>query len=269
LQGEYGRRQEAYWLKQFEGEVPILNLPTDYPRPAVQSFEGAKISHRLSPTLSDSIRNRCKQYDVTMFVFLLTAYKVLLCKYSGQDDITVGTSILGRDHSDLEEVIGMFVNVLPIRSNAMQRKYFHHYLKEVKEIVLEGLAHQNHPFETLAERILGKRDISRNPLFDTLFLYNSERERNVYLKGLNIIPESFNSKSSRFDLTIRVMDDGYEAINVTIEYRTHLFKAETIGSLIQHYGQLLNEIVHRPERKLLEIEIVDDSDRVSNVGLPQ
>ncbi|MGN4562436.1 condensation domain-containing protein, partial [Bacillus cereus group sp. MYBK5-2] len=175
MQSERMRRQEAYWLNMFDGEIPTLELPIDYERPSVRSYEGDTVEFTIDKEISDGLKEIEKQTGATLYMVLLAAYTTLLAKYSGQEDIIVGTPIAGRTHADLEPIIGMFVNTLAIRNYPEGDKTFYMYVQEVKETMLNAYENQEYPFEELVQKVNIKRDMSRNPLFDTmLVLQNTE-----------------------------------------------------------------------------------------------
>ncbi|MGB7604797.1 MAG: amino acid adenylation domain-containing protein, partial [Lutisporaceae bacterium] len=162
-------KQEEYWLKAFDGEVPVLNMPTDYQRPSIQSFEGDSLSLELSEELTNKLKQIAKETGSTMYMVLLSAYNVLLSKYSGQEDIVVGSPIAGRPHADLENIMGMFVNTLAMRNFPQGNKTFKEFLEEVKANSLLAFENQDYQFEELIDKLNVTRDLSRNPLFDVMF----------------------------------------------------------------------------------------------------
>ncbi|WP_036694188.1 condensation domain-containing protein, partial [Paenibacillus tyrfis] len=169
-------KQEAYWLNAFDGELPVLDLPTDYVRPSVQSFAGDRIEFVVDHARSMGLRQLAAQTGSTLYMVLLAAYTALLHKYTGQEDVIVGTPIAGRPHADLESIIGMFVNTLALRHYPAGEKMFHDYVQEVKETSLKAFENQDYPFEALVDKLDLKRDMSRHPLFDTMFvLQNTEQ----------------------------------------------------------------------------------------------
>jgi len=260
LRGDYGRRLEAYWLKLFGGEIPLLALHTDKPRTSEQSFEGRRQSRLMDTKLSEEVTDFCTRQGVTRFMLLLAAYFVLLSKYSEQEDIVVGTSVVGRDHPDLEEVMGMFVNALALRSAPRSEKRFSDYLQEVKAQVLEGFEHQNYPFEELVEKAGAVRDAGRNPLFSVLFVMTAAENDGAELQGLEIMAQEFDFNIARFDLTLRVHEVGGR-IGITLEYKTQLFSPETIEILGTHYERVISEAVRSPGQLIREIELVSHEER--------
>ncbi|WP_055108259.1 non-ribosomal peptide synthetase [Paenibacillus ihumii] len=257
---EQQREQETYWLETFSGELPVLSLPTDYPRPAMQQFEGAQFTFDIGPELSAKLFRLMKAENTTLYMVLLAAYNVLLSKYSGQEDIIVGTVAAGRTHADLESVIGMFVNTLPIRNYPKGSCSFREFLQQVKENGLKAFEHQAYPFEELVERLELPRDLSRNPLFDTLFGVQNLREASERTEGLEFRPYGHEERMAKFDLTMTAWELE-EGIQFELEYSTHLFHADTIRRMAEHYKQVLEQIAERPEQKLSALEIITEAEK--------
>ncbi|WP_257207177.1 condensation domain-containing protein, partial [Bacillus thuringiensis] len=188
MQSERMRRQEAYWLNMFDGEIPTLELPIDYERPSVRSYEGDTVEFTIDKEISDGLKEIEKQTGATLYMVLLAAYTTLLAKYSGQEDIIVGTPIAGRTHADLEPIIGMFVNTLAIRNYPEGDKTFYMYVQEVKETMLNAYENQEYPFEELVQKVNIKRDMSRNPLFDTMLVLQNTEDTELQIEKLVFKP---------------------------------------------------------------------------------
>ncbi|MCP5054102.1 MAG: hypothetical protein GY940_43445, partial [bacterium] len=167
------QRQETFWIKQFAGEIPLLNLPTDYPRPAIQSFAGNLTRFDIGEDETKSLNEMAGLEGATMFMVLLGIYTLFLAKLSSQEDIVVGTPIAARGHADLQQVIGMFVNTLAIRNHPPGDKSFKGFLNQVKERTLASFDNQDYLFEDLVENVTVRRDTSRNPLFDAMFMFHN------------------------------------------------------------------------------------------------
>ncbi|MGF7047827.1 fengycin family lipopeptide synthetase D [Paenibacillus sp. DS2015] len=261
LQGERMKQQEAYWLKQLWGELPVLNMPTDYPRPTLQSFEGGRVRIELERELTDELRQICAREGVTLSMVLLAAYQVLLAKYSGQEDVIVGVPIAGRPHADLSDMLGMFVNTLAMRSRPEGDKTFMDFLREVKENALQAYVHQDYPFEKVVEQLQLPRDLSRNPVFDVLFVMQNTGEAGKMedITELNISPYPYENQMSKLDLTLQAIER--ETIQLELEYATQLFASQTAERIMQHYKWLLEQIVQTPASKLEEIELLSGEER--------
>ena len=253
-------KQEEYWLKTFSGEIPVLNLPTDYPRPTVQSFEGDCIHFELDKTATEKLMGVVKETSSTLYMVLFAAFNVLLSKYSGQEDIVVGTVTSGRNHTDLLNMIGMFVNTLAIRNFPVNTKIFQQILMEVKQNTLGAFENQTYPFEVLLEKLGWRRDLSRNPLFDVAFAMQNMKITELNLAGLKFKPYEFESLVTKFDLTLNAFETDTN-IQFRLEYSTKLFQKETIERLSGHFNDILQVITTNPGIKLSEIEILTEAEK--------
>ncbi|MGG0816164.1 amino acid adenylation domain-containing protein, partial [Paenibacillus alvei] len=257
--------QEAYWLNMFQGELPVLEMPTDYPRPAVQSYEGHTLEFFFDASKTDGLRQLASETGTTLFMVLLAAYNVLLHKYSGQEDVIVGTPIAGRNHGDVQPLIGMFLNTLAIRSYPASEKTFLSYLNEVKETTLHAFEHQNYPFEELVDKVQVTRDLSRNPLFDTLFTMQNTENEEFELEGLRLIPYPSALDTAKFDISLDVGEEN-GGLDYSFEYATALYKRETIERLAKHYEQLLVTIISRPDAKIAELNLLTAEEKEQILG---
>ncbi|WP_062053012.1 hybrid non-ribosomal peptide synthetase/type I polyketide synthase [Aquimarina longa] len=243
LEGAVLEAQLSYWEKKLEG-VSILSLPTDYVRPSIHSTVGANISFELDKELSNSLELLCKQEGVTMFMLLLSAFKVLLSQYSGQDDICVGSPIANRTQSELEGMIGFFVNTLALRSDLSGDPSFRDILGRIKQTTLEGYDHQLAPFEKVVDRVVTTRDMSMSPLFQVLFVVQNtpESSEELNLQDITISEYDFDIVTSQFDLMLSV-SEGDTGISLDMGYSRALFNKGTIDRMLLHYQELLNSIV--------------------------
>ncbi|PZT51910.1 condensation domain-containing protein, partial [Paenibacillus silvae] len=254
-QQERLQQQETYWLSRFQGELPVLEMPTDYPRPAVQSYEGQTLEFFFDASKTEGLKQLASETGTTLFMVLLAAYNVLLHKYSGQEDVIVGTPIAGRNHEDVQPLIGMFLNTLAIRSYPASEKTFLSYLNEVKETTLHAFEHQNYPFEQLVDKVQVTRDLSRNPLFDTMFTMQNTENEAFELEGLRMTPYPGLLDTAKFDISLDVGEEN-GGLDYSFEYATALYKRETIERLAKHYEQLLLTIVSRPDAKIAELSLL-------------
>nr|WP_080743752.1 non-ribosomal peptide synthetase [Bacillus clarus] len=254
MQSERMRKQEAYWLNMFEGEIPELELPIDYERPSVRSYEGDIVEFTIDKQISDGLKEIEKQTGATLYMVLLAAYTTLLAKYSGQEDIIVGTPIAGRTHADLEPIIGMFVNTLAIRNYPVGDKTFYTYVQEVKETMLNAYENQEYPFEELVQKVNIKRDKSRNPLFDTMFVLQNTEETELQIENLVFKPYVRDHTIAKFDLALYVSLDG-EQLKCNFEFCKKIFKDKTIHRLSQDLLLLLSKVSDHPHMKLIDINL--------------
>jgi fengycin family lipopeptide synthetase D len=259
LLGNTVKKQEAYWLDLFKGEIPLLNLPTDFPRPLVQSFEGNKVRFYLNPELTANLRKLAFQTGATLYMVLLATYNVLLYKYTGQDDLIIGTPIAGRSHPELENLIGMFVNMLAIRSFPKGPRTFLEFLGEVKDRAIRAFENQDFQFERLIEKLNLNRDVSRNPLFDTAFVLQNMGIPEVKLEGLQFLPCAYEEDAAKYDLTFELVETG-DQVQVDLRYCAKLFKPETMERMAQHYLNIVQAIIQNPALRLADINMLTESE---------
>jgi len=260
LKTERMKEQEKYWLDQFSDELSVLDLPLDYVRPMEQSYEGERIEFGLGIKLTEKLNDLTRQSDATLYMVLLSVVNILLSKYTGQIDILVGSPIAGRSHVDLENMFGMFVNTLVMRNHPEGSKRYIDFLKEVKETALRAYENQDYQFEDLVDQLDLHRDISRNPLFDVMFVLQNMEERDLELEGLRLIKYNTEQITAKFDLTFTAVEIDDEII-FSIEYGTKLFKKKTIERMIGHLSKLLNDITENPIMKLSELEMMSKTER--------
>ncbi|WP_051541403.1 non-ribosomal peptide synthetase [Caldalkalibacillus mannanilyticus] len=258
-QSEYMKKQESFWLSSFEGEIPVLDMPTDFPRPSVQRFEGDRLFLTLDKQQSSELYSLARSTNTTLFMVLLSAYYALLSKYTGQEDIVVGIPIAGRQHPDLDRVIGMFVNTLALRNQPDHQKTYRQFLLEVKRKVLEAYEYQDYPFEELVERLDLTRNMNRNPLFDTMFALQNTNKSVLSFEGLELKPYPLSNQTTKFDLTLNVYEDE-EGLHFLLEYSTSLFKKETMERFLNGYEYVLEQIMADPEKRLDEYRLVTEKE---------
>lgn len=259
LETEKLKKQEAYWLEKFAGEIPALNMPLDFARPSIQSFNGNRLRFTIDEKLTRSIKTLAAKTGTTLYMLLFATYNVLLSKYTGQEDIIVGTPVEGRRHDDLRGIIGMFVNTLAIRSCPAGEKTFKAFLNEIKEDLLSAYDNQEYPFEELVEKVDVKRDASRSPLFDTMFILQNMELTEFSAGGFTAKPYTYNNKTSKFDLSVEAIDK-VETIEYSIEYCTDLFNEDTIRRLSSHFVNALSKIAESPLKKLGDISILSEAE---------
>ncbi len=252
---------EAYWLQAFEGELPVLDLPTDYQRPSVRSFEGSRIDFTLDASGNKAIQELASRTGTTLYMVLLAAYSVLLHKYTGQEDIIVGSPVAGRPQAELESIIGMFVNTLAMRSYPAGDKTFQDYLLEIKETALKAFEHQDYPLEKLIEKLGIGRDVSRNPLFDTLLVLQNTEQAEQDMGGLRFTPYPLETVTAKFDLSLNVEEQGAE-LAFGLEYSTVLYQRESVERLAMHLLRVLHAVAVNPQLKLAEIEMITPEEKV-------
>ncbi|WP_270344357.1 condensation domain-containing protein, partial [Bacillus mobilis] len=261
LKSKEMKKQEEYWINKFNDEVPIINLPYDYERSTMQGHEGDSINFEVSKSTLEKLRELAKETGTTMYMVLLSAFNILLSKYSGQEEIVVGTPIAGRIHADLENVMGMFVNTLAFRNEPKGEKDYLEFLEEVKGNCLKAYENQSYQFEELVEKLNLKRDTSRNPLFDVMFnMIDRVTSQEIQLDGLLLKAYDKSTKISKFDLTLNALEEE-SVLQFSIEYRSKLFKKETIDKLGRHFIKLLEEIATNYKVEISEFELMTVRER--------
>ena len=261
LSGEVLDRQLSYWKQQLAGAPSHLDLPTDRPRPAEQTFHGSHVSMAVSKTLADQLNELSRKSGVTLFMTLLGAFNILLSRYSGQDQIVVGSPIAGRNQSELEKLIGFFVNALPLRTNLAGDISFRELLGSIREATLEAYAHQDLPFEKLVEEIKPERDPSRNPIFQFMFAWQNLPNEAIELPGLRI--DSFRSGqavNAKFDICLYAVENP-DKLTFLFEYNTDLFDKATIERMAGHLENLLQAIVESPNQNIASLPMLSQAEQ--------
>ncbi len=253
-------RQIAYWKDQLAGAPPLLTLPTDRPRPPVATFRGAEVPFALSREMTRSLQHLSASEGATLFMTLLAAFAALLARYSGQNDICIGTPIAGRMRAETEDLIGFFVNTLVLRTRYRSDLSFVELLQQVRETALEAYAHQDVPFEMLVEALHPERHLNYAPLFQVMLVLDTTPRAPIALPGLTIEPFPLGRRHARFDLTLELRVDD-EGVGGAFEYATDLFDAATIEAMAQHFHMLLEAIVANPEQHIADLPLLTESER--------
>jgi amino acid adenylation domain-containing protein len=268
LVGDVLQRQLSYWLQQLKDAPALLVLPTDRPRPAVQTFAGAYQDFALSVELTQGLMQLSQQQGCTLFMTLLAAYDVLLYRYTGTEDILVGTPIANRDRSEIEGLIGFFVNTLVMRSNLSENPSFLSLLTRVRSMALSAYAHQNLPLEMLVEALQPERDLSHTPLFQVMFALQNPYLSEVELSGLSISSLPIQGATAKFDITLVMENTGTSTTLSTgtglvgvWEYNTDLFDASTIERMTGHFVTLLSSIVANPLSQISQLPLLTEVER--------
>ncbi|MBW4636662.1 MAG: amino acid adenylation domain-containing protein [Gloeocapsa sp. UFS-A4-WI-NPMV-4B04] len=259
LQGEVLENQLSYW-KQRLSNLPVLELPTDKPRSAVQTFKGAKQFFTLSKELSEALKALSQQEDVTLFMTLLAAFKAMLHRYTNQDDIVVGSVIANRNRPEIEPLIGFFVNSLVLRTDHSGNPTFRELLARVREVTLGAYAHQDLPFEKLVEVLNPERTLSRSPLFEVMFTLNNAPIPLLELGDLTITPLEIDSGIAKFDLDLSLTDTE-QGLTGYVEYDTNLFEAATIARMLGHWQIILTGIVANPDQHLADLPLLTNAEQ--------
>ena len=259
LQGETLEKQFMYWRKQLAGSPHALELPTDHPRPALQTFEGSVCSITLPFRLVGDLKASSRKEGTTLFMTLLAAFNTLLYRYTGQDDIVVGTPIANRTQIEFERIPGLFLNTLLLRSNLSGDSQFQELLRQTREVVLEAYAHQDLPFEKLVEELQSERDLSRNALFQALFVLQPAPASLPVLPQLTIEFVDIESNTAKLDLTLTVKEE-HGSMTAALEYNTVLFDRETITRMLDHFHILLESITAHPAQHLSALPLLTEEE---------
>ena len=260
LQGEELERQLTYWRDQLGQGLPTLDLPTDRPRPPVQSYQGARQSFQLPEALSEAANKLSRREGATLFMTLLAAFKILLYRYTGQDDIIVGSPIAGRNRVETESLIGSFINTLVLRTNLSENPSFLELLKRTRKVVLEAQTHQELPFEKLVEALQPERDLSHPPLFQVMFNYRNGVEPVERFSDMTMSRLEIDRGLATYDLTFFIKEKAGELSGV-LEYNTGLFDAATITRMIGHFQTLLAGIFTHPDTPISQLPFLTNTEQ--------
>jgi amino acid adenylation domain-containing protein len=260
LQGEVLQTQIAYWKQQLAGAPAVIDLPTDHPRPAVQTFRGAHQSLVLPRHLQEGVKALSRHDGATEFMTLLAVFNILLYRYTGQDDLIVGTPIANRNRLEIEGLIGCFVNALVLRTDLSGNPGFRELLRRVQKVCLEAYSHQDLPFDRLVEELQAKRDLNRNPLFQVMFVLQNASLRTVEQSGLTLTPLEADSETAHFDLTLQIADTD-QGLTAALVYNTDLFEAATIARMLENFQTLLEAVVADPEQRVADLPLLRESER--------
>jgi hypothetical protein len=254
LQGDVLDTQLTYWKAQLEEFPPELRLPSDRPRPTVESYQRKDLKFEISKPVSDRLKSLSRHEGVTLFMTLLAAFKTLLYRYTRQDDILVGTPIANRNRAEIEGLIGFFVNTLTIRTDLSGDPTFRELLKRVREVALKAYTHQDLPFERIVEALQPKRDKRLNPLFQILFILQNSPITALKLPDIVITTVDTEVRSAMFDMIVIMVDSEF-GLKGTITYNIDMYDAATINGMIDHYKVILDEASRDPEIRLLDMPI--------------
>lgn len=252
LQGEVLEELAGYWKKQLAAPLPLLQMPTDWPRPPVQSMQGANKLLKLSKPSSDSLAALCRKEGVTLFMLMLAIFDTLLHRYTGQSDIIVGTPIANRNRSETQGVLGVFINMVALRIDNSGSPVFRELLRKVKDLTWQAFAHEDLPFEKLVEELQPERDPSRHPIFQAMLVQQNASDESIDLPGLRLSPLEVETGTAQLDLTLFFLE-GADGLLLSMDYDTSLFSSETISRLLTHVEVLLGEVIKNPERRLHEL----------------
>ncbi|HKG13542.1 MAG TPA: amino acid adenylation domain-containing protein, partial [Pyrinomonadaceae bacterium] len=260
LAGEVLETHWQYWKRQLGGALPVLELPTDRPRPPVQSFRGASLTLDLPATLVENLNSLARREGVTLFMLLLAAFKATLHRYTGQEDIVVGSPIANRNRLETEGLIGFFVNTLALRTDLSGAPSFLELLKRVRTASLEAYAHQDMPFEQLVEQLQPDRSTNRHPLFQVMFQLGNAPMGEASLPGLTLQAVETERVTTQFDLSVDIAEDA-DGLLAVAEYSTDLFDAPTVARLLGHFRNVLERVAERPDESIARVPLLSGAER--------
>jgi len=260
LQGDNLESQIAYWKKQLAGAPAVVELPADRPRPPIQTYRGAAESLVLPRNLSEALKQLSRRQSATLFMTLLAAFQTLLYRYTGQNDIIVGTAVSNRNRTEVEGLIGPFANDLILRSDLSGNPTFRLLLDRVREVAAGAYAHQDLPFEKLVEELQPKRNLAHHPLFQIMFiLHQQDLEQSLRLPDLGLSPVPIEMGTARYDLFLNMADG--QQLSGSLEYSTDLFEVDTIKRMLGHFEALLESIVADPEQRVSALSMLSEAER--------
>lgn len=265
LSGPTLEHQLAYWRTALAGAPTVLSLPLDRPRPPVQTTEGDLLVFELPGELVERLRALARAEGGTLFMLLLAAYGALLARYSGQDDLLVGSPVAGRNLPELEPLVGLFVNTLLLRVDLRESPSFRTALRRVREMALGAYAHQDLPFERLVEELRPERDLSHTPLFQVMFTMQNAPRGSLAMAGLEVRPAGFAFQAAKVDCSLS-LDEHADGITAALIYNRALFDRATMERLAGHYAQLLAEAAADPDRPLAALPILTPAERATILG---
>jgi aspartate racemase len=260
LHGEVLQQELSYWTDRLKDAPEVTELPTDYPRPAVQNFQGASESLVISKSLTQALKMLNKNQGVTLFMTLLAAFKTLLYRHTRQENLILGSPIAGRMQGDIENLIGLFINTLVLRTNLSGNPTFLELLRRVREVALDAYAHQEVPFEKLIENLRLERSLSFTPLFQVMFVLQNAPESELRLFGSTVSPVAIKRETTLFDLFLSLAEKD-EGLDGTLSYRTDLFHGVTINRMIGRFQVLLEGIVADPDRPISTLPLLTEAEK--------
>lgn len=270
-----GERLWSYWQRQLAGKLPVLNLPTAQPRPPVQTYHGASHTFKLSEELTRQLKKLGKAEEATLYMTLLAAFQVLLYRYTGQEDILVGSPTTGRSRHEFSKIVGHFVNPVVLRGDLSENPTFKTFLTRVRHTVLDALKHRDYPFLLLVERLHPAQDPSRSPLFQVMFILQKlqrfeelsefvmpdETDTRIILGGLDLEPFALTHQEGQFDLTLEMIETTGGSLNGILKYNPDLFEVGMMRRMVGHFQTLLEGIVAGPEQHLSDLPVLTAAER--------
>ncbi len=257
---EFLQPQEDFWLEKLSNELPVLKLPLDYARKNVEEYDGSKFEFLLDAKTTNELKQVCAAEKTTLFTTLFSVFSVFLSKITGQHDMIIGTPVFGRTHAGLQNLIGMFVNTLAIRIASDNSMTLQTFMQSVKTEVLDALAAQDYPFESLVDKLSVERDMSRNPLFDVCLVMQNMDIPDIEFPNLTLRQLDFHGNTSKFDLTLFIVETP-EGIICSFEYKTGIFKPTTIEKFAGYFEEITRAFVNNPQQEIKDLQLISDTEK--------
>ncbi|WP_024832492.1 non-ribosomal peptide synthetase [Ruminiclostridium josui] len=248
-------RQKQYWLEEFKGDIPVLNLITDYIRPDIQNYDGDRIRFTIEREVVHKLEEIARKENCSNFMLLMAVSFILFNKLTNQDDIVIGTVTSGRTHPDTHDIVGMFANTIPIKGNIDKQLPFTTLLSQIRDKVLNAFENQDYQFEDIIEDLDVQRNTNRNPLFDVSFVMQNSDNSDFRIPGMSLVKYRYERKTSKFDLTFFATENN-GTIDFELEYCSRLFKKTTIERYIAFYKRIINAVIHNPDISIKDIKII-------------
>ncbi|WP_264530520.1 non-ribosomal peptide synthetase [Flavobacterium sp. N502540] len=263
IQQEKHRESENYWLAQFAGEIPVLDLPSFNTRPLLKTYNGTSQTHTFSKAFLERLKTFSNAKEATLFMTLMAGIKILLYRYTGQSDLIIGTPIAGREHPDLENQLGLYLNILAVRTQFDDRNSFENVVNKEKNILLEAYEHQNYPFDVLISKLNLKRDAGRSALFDVLVVLQNQGQlknlNNDKLNDLEVSQYDLHSNTSKFDISFTFVET--EGLDLIIEYNTDIYDAFLITRMFSHFENIMSQSMEQPEIFIEDLDYLLPSEK--------
>ncbi|UII31962.1 amino acid adenylation domain-containing protein [Fulvivirga ulvae] len=253
-------KQRDFWKAQFASQPALLELPLDHKRPPVRKHGGAAVDFEISKAEAARLQAIADQEGATLFMVVLAIYNILLAKLCNQEDIVIGTPVAGRQHADLENLIGMFVNTVALRNYPASSHSFKDFLISVKENTHQCFAHQTYQYEELIDDLQVTRDTSRNPLFDVMFVFQNFSQTELEIPGLTLEPQTWKSQTSKFDIALSTLESD-EGLSFSFEYSTELFDSDTIERFVTYFKQIISAVIEDVDIRISDIDILPVSEK--------
>ncbi|MCK5059262.1 MAG: amino acid adenylation domain-containing protein, partial [Candidatus Aminicenantes bacterium] len=258
------KKQENFWLEYLNGELPELRMPLDFRRPEKQTFVGKELSFTIPVEITEKLNILARKKNITLNILILSIHFLLVAKYSNREDIIVGSLVSGRNHPDMENIIGMFGNFLPIRNNLDPGKTFSEFLDISGRQILTAYDNQDYPFEKIIDLLCYDIDLSRNPVFDTMLIFHNEMDRSIRLEidDLKFSSYPLEKKAAKLDFKLDIYLGSQGELPCILEFNTGLFKEETMRRFIDHFIVLIEKVIKEPEKRIADFEIFNEAEKL-------